>query len=335
MSEQDGAALAELRARLGSNVRLGERLDRHTSYRIGGPADLFLPASRTDQVVEALQAAHALGVPCRIIGGASNLLVADAGVTGLVVKNLVNETRYAEDPSDAQRVNLVAAAGCQLAAVARQSARRGLAGLVWASNVPGTVGAAVVNNAGAFGSCMAEVLERALLVDDTGDTRYLGPADLAMAYRSTRLKRRELNLVVLEAELRLQRGDAGTLQAELAEVRARRQRTQPAGFSAGSMFTNPPDDAAGRLIEAAGLKGVRAGGAIVAPLHANFILNEGGATASDVYVLMRRIQDTVYTRFDVWLVPEVQLVGRWSTAELAALAAPTPAVVGSVRAEEG
>lgn len=335
MSEQDGAALAELRTRLGSNVRLGERLDRHTSYRIGGPADLFLPASRTDQVVAALQAAHALGVPCRIIGGASNLLVADAGVAGLVVKNLVNETRYAEVPGDDQRVNLVAAAGCQLAAVARQSARRGLAGLVWASNVPGTVGAAVVNNAGAFGSCMAEVLERALLVDNVGATRDLGPADLAMAYRSTRLKRRELNLVVLEAELRLQRGDAGALQAEVAEVRARRQRTQPAGFSAGSMFTNPPDDAAGRLIEAAGLKGVRVGGAVVALLHANFILNEGGATASDVYALMRRIQDTVYTRFGVWLVPEVQLVGRWSAAELAALAAPAPATVGTVRAEEG
>jgi UDP-N-acetylmuramate dehydrogenase len=334
MSEQ-AAALAELRARLGAQARPGERLDLHTSYRIGGPADLFLPATRTDQVVEALQAAHALGVPCRVIGGASNLLVADAGVAGLVVKNLVNETRYAEDPDDAERVMLVAAAGCQLAAVARQSARRGLAGLVWASNVPGTVGAAVVNNAGAFGSCMAEVLERALLVDPTGETRYLGPGDLAMAYRSTRLKRRELDLVVLEAELRLRRGDARALQAELSEVRARRQRTQPAGFSAGSMFTNPPDDAAGRLIEAAGQKGLRVGGAIVAPLHANFILNEGGATASDVYALMRRIQDTVYARFGVWLVPEVQLVGRWSAAELAALAAPPPAAVASGVGEEG
>jgi UDP-N-acetylmuramate dehydrogenase len=335
MSAPSGAALAELRARLGPRARPGERLDRHTSYRIGGPADLFLPATDTEQVVAALQAAHALGVPCRIIGGASNLLVADAGVAGLVVKNLVSETRYREDPHDAERVTLVAAAGCQLAAVARQSARRGLAGLVWASNVPGTVGAAVVNNAGAFGSSMAEVLERALLVDSAGETRYLGPADLAMAYRSTRLKRRELDLVVLEAELRLRRGDAAALQSELSEVRERRQRTQPAGFSAGSMFTNPPNDAAGRLIDAAGLKGARVGGAIVAPLHANFILNDGGATASDVYALMRRIQDAVYGRFGVWLVPEVQLVGRWSPAELAALAGPTPAAVASGAAEEG
>ncbi|HZS02916.1 MAG TPA: UDP-N-acetylmuramate dehydrogenase [Chloroflexota bacterium] len=327
-------ALEALRERLGPRARLGERLAPHTSYRIGGPADLFLPASRTEQVVEALQAAHALGVPCRVIGGASNLLVADDGIAGLVVKSLVNTTRYVVDPADPQRVTLVAAAGCQLAAVARQSARRGLAGLVWASNVPGTVGAAVVNNAGAFGGSMAEVLERALLVDAAGQTIYLGPDELAMAYRSTRLKRRELDLVVLEAELRLRPGDAAALEAEIRQVRERRQQTQPAGFSAGSMFANPPGDAAGRLIEAAGLKGARVGGAVVSPLHANFIVNEGGASARDVYTLMRRVQEVVYARMGVWLIPEVQLVGRWRPEELAALATPVPAGAARVVAVE-
>src|SRR4029079_11188359 len=130
-------------------------------------------------------------------------------VAGLVIKSLVQGVHYVPHPSDPDRGTAVAAAGCLFASLARDCARRGLAGLVWASNVPGTVGAAVVNNAGAFGSATAEVLERALLVDNAGATRDLGPADLAMAYRSTRLKRRELNLVVLEAELRLQRGDAG------------------------------------------------------------------------------------------------------------------------------
>ncbi len=326
------AALEALRARLGPRVRVGERLAPHTSYRIGGPADLFLPATRTEQVVEALRAAHALGVPCRVIGGASNLLVADEGIAGLVVKQLVNSTCYAVDPADPTRVTLIASAGCQLASVARQSARRGLAGLVWASNVPGTVGAAVVNNAGAFGGSMAEVLERTLLVDATGQTVYLGPDDLAMAYRTTRLKRRELDLVVLEAELRLQPGDAPTLEAEMRQVRERRQRTQPAGFSAGSMFANPPGDAAGRLIEAAGLKGARVGGAVVSPLHANFIVNERGASARDVYALMRRVQDAVYAQTGVWLVPEVQLVGRWRPEELAALNGPAPVGVGGASA---
>jgi UDP-N-acetylmuramate dehydrogenase len=314
--------LAELARRLGPAVRVGELLAPYTSFRIGGPADLLLPATRTTQVIEAARTAHALGVPWRVIGGASNLLVADAGIAGLVIKSLVRGVRFEPHPDEPGRVTLVAAAGCQLAAVARQAARRGLAGLVWASNVPGTVGAAVVNNAGAFGGCMADVLERTLVVDATGQTHYLTPADLAMAYRSTRLKRRELRGVVLEAEIRLEAADPAQLEAELRAVREQRRRTQPAGFSAGSMFVNPPGDAAGRLIDAAGLKGVRVGGARVSPVHANFIVNEGGATARDVYCLMRLIQDTVYAQTGVWLEPEVQLVGRWEPAALAALAAP-------------
>jgi UDP-N-acetylmuramate dehydrogenase len=223
-------------------------------------------------------------------------------------------------PTVPGRVTLVASAGHLIAGLARQSTRRGLAGLVWASNVPGTVGAAVVNNAGAFGGAMAEVLERALVVDPMGRTRYLTPDDLAMAYRSTRLKRRELDYVVLEAELRLTEADPAALEAELHTVRAQRRRTQPSGFSVGSTFTNPPGDSAGRLIDAAGLKGRRIGGAEVSPLHANFIVNRGGATARDVYALMRTMQDAVYAQTGTWLVPEVELLGRWPGDMLAALA---------------
>ncbi|HZS02087.1 MAG TPA: UDP-N-acetylmuramate dehydrogenase [Chloroflexota bacterium] len=302
-------------------LRRGEVLAPHTSIRIGGPADLFLPATRAEQVVAALRAAHALGVPCRVIGGASNLLVADAGVAGLVVKSMLRSpVRYVAHPAEPGRVTLVASAGHLLASLARESAKRGLAGLVWASNVPGTVGAAVVNNAGAFGSAMAEVLERALVVDSTGSTRYLTPADLLMAYRSTRLKRRELSCVVLEAEIRLTEADPLRLAAELRAVRDQRRRTQPAGFSVGSTFTNPPGDSAGRLIDAAGLKGRRSGDAEVSPLHANFIVNRGRATAQDVYTLMRAMQDAVYAQTGIWLEPEVQLVGRWPPEALAALA---------------
>ena len=306
-----------------SALRRGEVLASHTSIRVGGPADLFLPATRAEQVVAALKAAHALGVPCRVIGGASNLLVADAGVAGLVVKSMLRApVRYVAHPNEPGRVTLVASAGHLLAGLARQSARRGFAGLVWASNVPGTVGAAVVNNAGAFGGAMAEVLERALVVDPLGRTRYVTPDDLAMAYRSSRLKRRELDCVVLEAEIRLKEADPVALEAELRAVRDLRRRTQPGGFSVGSTFTNPPGDSAGRLIDAAGLKGRRVGGAEVSPLHANFIVNRGGATAQDVYTLMRLLQDTVYAQASIWLVPEVQLLGRWPGDVLAALAGP-------------
>ena len=321
--DREPAALQALAARLGGAARWAEPLAPHTSMRVGGPAELFLPARRNEQIVTGLRAAHELGVPCRVIGGASNLLVADAGIAGLVVKSLVQGVRYQSHSSEPGRVTAIAAAGCLFASLARDCARRGLAGLVWASNVPGTVGAAVVNNAGAFGSAMAEVLERALLVDTAGQTRYVTPAELAMAYRTTRLKRRELDGVVLEAELRLQVGDAALLLADLQRVREQRRRTQPAGFSVGSTFMNPPGDAAGRLIEAAGLKGRRVGGIEVSRLHANFLLNRGGAAASDVYALMRQIQDAVYARTGVWLLPEVQLVGRWDPSQLAALAAPS------------
>jgi UDP-N-acetylmuramate dehydrogenase len=319
-------------------VRRGVSLAPHTSIRIGGPADLFLAATRADQVVAALRAAHTLSVPCRVVGEASNLLVADAGVAGLVVKSMLRSpVRYVAHPTEPGRVTAVAGAGQLLTSLARESAKRGLAGLVWASNVPGTVGAAVVNNAGAFGGAMAEVLERALVVDPMGETVYLTPDDLAMAYRSTRLKRRELNYVVLEAEIRLAEADPLQLERELRAVREQRRRTQPAGFSVGSTFTNPPGDSAGRLIDAAGLKGRRVGGAEVSPLHANFIVNRDHATAGDVYTLMRAMQDAVYAQAGVWLAPEVQLVGRWPGEALAALAAPPaaggrgPGAVGEAR----
>ncbi|MBX5490687.1 MAG: UDP-N-acetylmuramate dehydrogenase [Chloroflexi bacterium] len=316
------AALAALAQRLEPGVRWRHVLAPYTTYRIGGPADLFLVATRAEEVVTALQAAHALGVPCRLIGGASNLLIADAGVAGLVIKLSMSGVRFIEDPGGPERVIVVAAAGCQLASLARQCARRGLAGLVWASNVPGSVGAAVVNNAGAFGGCMADVLVRALVVDPQGQARYYTPAELAMEYRSTRLKAGALQGAVLEAELALTRADPRELEQQLAQVRERRRQSQPSGFSAGSMFTNPPGDAAGRLIEAAGLKGYRCGDAQISPQHANFFLNLGAATAREVYALMRVAQDAVYRQTGIWLRPEVQLVGRWTPAELAALAAP-------------
>src|SRR5579883_3648620 len=172
------AALSTQHSALGMALRRAEPLAPHTSIRIGGPADLFLVATRPEQVAAALRAAHALGVPCRVIGGASNLLVADAGVAGLVVKSMLRSpVRYVAHPDEPGRVTAVAPAGHLLASLARQTAQRGLAGLVWASNVPGSVGAAVVNNAGAFGGCMADVLVRALVVDPQGRVHHYTPAE--------------------------------------------------------------------------------------------------------------------------------------------------------------
>ncbi|MEA2641675.1 MAG: UDP-N-acetylmuramate dehydrogenase, partial [Chloroflexota bacterium] len=181
--------LRELQARLGPGSRLAEPLARYTSIRAGGQADLFLQARTSEQLVDAVEEAEALGVPWRIIGGASNLLIADAGVEGLVIKAATGGVEIDRD-GDPPRVH--AAAGCILAAVAKQTALAGFAGLEWAVNVPGTVGASVVNNSGAFGSSTAEHLEHADVYAPGGEVVRMTGEELELAYRTSRLKRGEL-----------------------------------------------------------------------------------------------------------------------------------------------
>jgi UDP-N-acetylmuramate dehydrogenase len=302
--------LAVLQERLGTAARRAEPLARHTSIRVGGPADLFFVARSPDDLRRAVDEAHRLGVPWRIIGGGSNLLIADAGIEGLVVKATAPgaEIRLASEGN----VPLVEAdAGAVLAAVGKQAALRGLAGLEWAVNVPGTVGASVVNNSGAFGSCVSEHLIRATLFDPVHGTRTIGADTLTYGYRTSSLKRGDLTGVVLTATYRVALGDRGQLRARIAEIQATRRATQPTGYSLGSMFANPPGDAAGRLIEQSGLKGHRVGHAEVSELHGNFIVNRGHATAQHVAELMCHIQDVVWRTAKVWLTPEVQLVGRF------------------------
>jgi len=337
----------ELRGRLGSAARQNEPLARYTSSRVGGTADLFYVARTRSDLTQAVDIATRLGVPWRLIGGASNLLVSDAGVGGLVVKVNTSGTRLVEAGSD-RSVLVEAEAGCMLAAVARQVSHAGLSGLEWASNVPGTVGASVVNNSGAFGSSTAEHLVQAVVHTPGIGAGAVQAAELGLAYRTSRLKRGEVAGVVLQATYRVTRGDPAASRRRLHEVQEQRRRTQPSGYSLGSMFTNPPGDSAGRLIEVAGLKGRRVGGAEVSHLHANFILNRTSAStesppddgcdgqdsgplpvhgrssmtparARDILDLIKIIQETVWADAHVWLIPEVQFVGRWKPSELRTL----------------
>ena len=302
-----------------SGAILGEPLARHTSLRVGGPADMFVVARSCAAAVQALRVANANGLPVLPLGGGSNLLPADAGVEGLVLKYVA--ATYALQANGDEAV-VVAEAGCSLAGLARRLARLGWAGLEWAVNVPGTVGGAVVNNAGAFGSCVAEHLLDIEAVDSEGRTLVLANRDLGYAYRSSRLKQHALGTVlVLRARFRVARAPAEHLAAIVAANQERRTLTQPRQLSAGSVFANPPGDYAGRLIEQAGLKGLRRGGAQISSQHANFIVNLGGATAREVYDLMRTAQDTVWSRAHLWLQPEIELIGRWSPQDVAALRA--------------
>jgi UDP-N-acetylmuramate dehydrogenase len=242
------------------------------------------------------------------LGAGSNVLVSDAGVSGLVVINRAREIVFEQD----QRV--YAEAGANLSSLARKCIARGLAGLEWAISVPGTVGGAVVGNAGAHGGDIARDLESATLLALDGAIVEWPVEAFEYDYRDSALKRyaQHERPVVLAALFALEQGDPAEMSVQAAAYAARRKATQPPGASMGSMFKNPPGDHAGRLIEAVGLKGTHVGGAQISPIHANFFVNSGGATAADVKSLIDLAQRRVFDRFGVELALEIELLGDWT-----------------------
>jgi UDP-N-acetylmuramate dehydrogenase len=293
------------------------RLAAYTSLRVGGPAEFFVAARSAREVSDALRWAAQHGVTARVIGGGSNLLVAEAGVDGLVIKPAFARTSV--EDRNGQPV-LVAEAGANLANQARRLAKLDFGGLEWAANVPGTVGGAAVNNAGAFGGDTASSVLAVTLVDASGTRTRLGVEALRYEYRASALKRRELAEVAVElVEWRLRRCPSGEAGARVRDFNAQRMRSQPRILSAGSVFANPEGSYSGKLIEEAGLKGAWSGGAQISEQHANFIVNPGHATAQDVYLLMRRAQNTVFEQTGIWLRAEIELFGRWTEEERAML----------------
>jgi UDP-N-acetylmuramate dehydrogenase len=296
-------------------------LRRYTSARIGGPAEALLEVNSGEELVDACLTFWRLEAPFLILGGGANVLVSDDGVRGVTLINRARQVRFDETGTPP---TVWAESGANLGAVARQAAAHGLAGLEWAAGIPGTIGGAVVGNAGAHSGDMAgNLLVAEILHHDRGKEQWR-VEQLEYQYRSSVLKRQKTDLgelvgsphtVVLAALLKLEHGDPQQIQARLDEFTAQRRRTQPPGASMGSMFRNPPGDYAGRLIEAAGLKGARSGDAQISSLHANFFVNTGAATAQDVYRLIRLVQKTVYEKFGVQLELEVELVGDWKFVE--------------------
>ncbi|MDW8067589.1 MAG: UDP-N-acetylmuramate dehydrogenase [Anaerolineae bacterium] len=306
----DISALLEWASGLGERARRDEPLAPYTAMRVGGPADLLVICRTTEEVVEAVQRAHAAGVPWRVLGGGCNVLVSDAGVRGLVVVNRADRTRIGADGT------VWAEAGAPMAALARETVARGLAGLEWAAGLPGTVGGAVVGNAGAFGGDVASVLRSVTLLEPDGNVTERPAAWMEFAYRESRIKRTPSGErpVVLAATFCLSPGDPSALAARVEEILAWRRTRHPSGATMGSTFKNPPGNHAGRLIEAAGLKGYRIGGAMVSELHANFLINTGSATAADVRALIQYIQAEVERQFGIRLEPEVEFIG-WDAEE--------------------
>jgi UDP-N-acetylmuramate dehydrogenase len=294
-----------------------------TTMKVGGKAEYFASVSASEQMIKLVRWCRSIELPYFILGGGSNILISDAGIGGLVIHNRCKEVRIDEAPpacfSNDERPYLFAESGAATAGVARISVTAGLCGFEWAVSVPGTIGGAVLGNAGAHGGEVKDNLDSALLIDDGGDIREYRQDELRYGYRDSSLKRLKplraaFKPVILSANFRLVRGDGDEIRARAEQYLNHRRRTQPVESSLGSTFVNPPGDFAGRLIEAAGLKGAQIGGASVSQMHANFIVNPGGvgsATASDVIRLMEYVQMMVERRFGVRLEPEIQLVGEW------------------------
>jgi UDP-N-acetylmuramate dehydrogenase len=283
-------------------------IGKYTAARIGGPADyLFVADSGTSDatLIDVFTAALGAGVPVRVIGGGANILVSDAGVRGLVIVNRAGGIVWEEDGCVQVR------AGTGLLALARAAAARGWRGFEWAVGVPGTVGGAVVNNAGAHGSDMAASLVEAVIVRADGTLETWPKARFAFDYRMSALKQAAEPLLMLSARLHFDADDPAAVQARMSEYTAHRRRTQPSGASLGSVFKNPPGDYAGRLIEACGLKGCTIGTAQVSTVHANFFLSDGQTRAADYRALIELVQAEVERRFGVLLEPEIQFVGEW------------------------
>lgn len=280
-----------------------EPMSKHTSLHIGGPADYFVRVTTEHDLVGAIAVAREHELPVLMLGGGTNMLVSDRGVRGVVLQNDWSETSV-------DGTTITAASGTPLASVAAVAARNGIVGLEWMATVPGTVGGAVHGNAGAFGSEVKDVLVDATLMDLNGDTWTVQNAELGFAYRTSTLQKTPI--VVVSARFRGTPGDRATAVTRIKEIANERIAKQPlAQPNTGSIFRNPPGDYAGRLIDAAGLKGATEGGAMVSTKHANFIVNVGDASAMDVWKLMQRCQREVKEKFDVDLVPEVELVGEW------------------------
>jgi len=286
---------------LGRRARRDEPLAHYTAMRVGGPADLLIVCESVDEVVRVVGLARRHGVSWQLLGGGCNVLVADSGVRGLVIVNRATRIKF-----DGEVVR--AEAGALLATLAREAVERGLAGLEWAAGLPGTVGGAVMGNAGAFEGDIAAVLRCATVLEPNDEIVERSNEWFEFEYRGSRVKREAESggHVILAATFELEPGDPEARADEILEWRRTRH---PSGATMGSTFKNPPDSHAGYLIEQAGLRGYRIGGAQVSELHGNFFMNTGETTAADVLSLIEHTRTEVRRRFGVELELEIELVG--------------------------
>ena len=299
---------SDIQRRVGVKTSRDEPLARFTTMRVGGPADLFATAHNAFELRALVRFARQRELPHLILGRGSDLVISDRGIRGLVIQDRAEGSRF-----DGERYR--ADAGVPMARAATETQKAGLTGLEFGLAIPGTVGGAVWANAGAHESDVAGILESARVLDAAGSESVVPVADLGLAYRDSRFKHgggEGPPELILDATFGLAPADPDVIKGRLDDIRRWRQAHQPLGLpSAGSVFRNPDGDSAGRLVEAAGLKGFRIGGAVVSTKHANFIVNDQKGTAADVRRVGDHVRDVVAKETGVELVYEVEFVGDW------------------------
>jgi UDP-N-acetylmuramate dehydrogenase len=285
-----------------------EPMSRHTTFGIGGPADFYAAAESEDEMVALITWAHEERIPARVIGGGANLLVSDTGIRGLIIENRIGGCTV-----NLSHARVRAGSGIPITDLATYTLSLGLAGLEWAVGLPGTLGGAMVGNAGAFDGYVDQVVRSVSVLSASGQTTQWDAKACGFTYRSSRFKGGQLQgTVILGAELQLRQDDASNLERLAQGYTARRDAGQPWEASAGSVFKRTTDHPAGWLIEQTGLKGHRLGGAQISPQHANFIVNSGHASARDVLALINLARVAVKRQFSVDLELEIETVGIWS-----------------------
>lgn len=286
-------------------VAENEPLASHTTIKIGGPADLFIEPSSVDNLVKTMEAIRESGVKWTAIGRGSNLLVSDHGIEGVVIK-----LGPGLDHVEVDGTTLTAGSGVSVVALAMSMSRKGLSGLEFASGIPGSIGGAVYMNAGAHGSDISNILQRAYILFHDGTMEWLTKEEMEFSYRTSVLQKKRPGIVV-EAVFQLEKGDKEAIMAKNKKNKDYRKDTQPWNSPcAGSIFRNPLPEYAGQLIERAGLKGHSIGGAQISEMHGNFIVNTGNATAQDVLALIDHVKATILDKYGVRMETEVEIIGR-------------------------
>jgi len=286
-------------------VKENEPLANHTTMKIGGPADLFIEPSSVENLKTVMTVIEKHGLPWRAIGRGSNLLVSDKGIEGAVIK-----LSSGMDHLEINETSITVGGGHSLVSLSTLISKQGLAGLEFASGIPGSVGGAVYMNAGAHGSDISKIVTKAHILFDDGKMEWLSNQEMGFSYRTSVLQKTRPGIVV-EAVFDLVKGDRAAIVAQMQKNKDYRKETQPWNFPcAGSIFRNPLPNYAGKLIETAGLKGFSIGGAKISEMHGNFIVNAGGATAENVLALIQHVKDTIFSLYEVKMETEVEIIGR-------------------------